>query len=128
MTHPVVHVSNRSSHEICIARDPNWDDQVLLVDGRSARYTLCLTPGTAAEVGIDVGDDSTPDANLMGVIFADGHQFDYGESGAYQTTIGHHEDSGLLAVTDESTIRRPAVQYAIANQTQWSMDMTFVDA
>ncbi|WP_206951556.1 hypothetical protein [Trinickia acidisoli] len=128
MTDPVVHVTNHASHKVCIAHDPNWDDQVLLVDGRAAKRTRCLAPGAQADVGIRLGADTEPEEYLIGVIFADGKDFDYGKAGAYQTTIGHHPDTGLLAVTDEHTIRAPSVQYSTGNQTQWSMDMTFVDS
>jgi hypothetical protein len=128
MTNPVVHVANRSNQEVCIAHDPNWDEQVLRIDGSASAYTLCLEPGVDADVSIDVRGDTTPEAYLMGVIFSDGKDFTYGRSGAYQTTIGHHPNTGLLGVTDESTIRTPSVQYVVSNQTPWSMNMTFDNA
>lgn len=128
MTDPVVRVINHASQKVCIAGDPNWDDQALLVNGRTANRTRCFAPGTQAQVSIRLGADTTPDEQLMGVIFADGKDFDYGRAGAYQTTVGHHPDSGLIGVTNEHIIRTPAVQYSVGNQTQWSMDMTFTDS
>jgi len=128
MTDPVVRVTNLSNQEVCIAHDPNWDDQVLLIDGSAVTRTLCLAPGIDANVGIHMGRYTEPREHLMGVIFSDGKDFTYGHAGAYQTTIGHHRDTGLLAVTDDYEIRTPSVQYTVANQTQWSMDMTFVDS
>ena len=128
MTDPVVRVANHASQQVCIARDPNWDDQVLLIDGRPANQTRCLAPGALAEVSVRLGENASPDENLMGVIFADGKDFNYGRAGGYQTTIGQHAETALMDVTDEHKIRTPAVQYSVANQTPWSMDMTFVDS
>lgn len=128
MTNPVVHVVNHSSQELCIAHDPNWDDQVLLVDGQRSRSTLCLAPGVDTDVSVDLKGDDSPEEHLMGVIFTDGKDFTYGNAGGYQTTIGQHADTGLLDVTDPYTLRSPSVRYSLGNQTQWSMDMTFVDA
>ena len=128
MTDPVVRVINHASHRVCIAGDPNWDDQALLIDGRAAKRLRCVEPDARAEVSIRLGGDTSPDEQLMGVIFADGKDFNYGPAGAYQTTIGHHPDTDLLNVTHEYTIRTPVVQYAVGSQTQWSMEMTFVDS
>ncbi|HVW50835.1 MAG TPA: hypothetical protein VHC91_10640 [Trinickia sp.] len=127
MTNPIVRVTNLSTQEVCIERDPNWDDQVLTIDGARTHHTLCLSPGVDANVSIDANGDASTDPNLMGVIFSDGKDVTYGNAGGYQTTIGHDADSGLLAVTDEFKLRSPSIQYSLGNQTQWSMDMTFAD-
>ncbi|RDU95705.1 hypothetical protein DWV00_27745 [Trinickia dinghuensis] len=119
---------------MCIARDPNWDDQVLLVGGRAAEKARCLRPGASTSFGIRLGADTEPDENLMGVIFGDGKvfgfgmKFDYENAGAYQSTLGHHPDTGLLAVTDETKLGTPSFKYSVTDQTQWSMKMTFEDA
>lgn len=128
MTDPIVRVTNHASTPVCIARDPNWDDQVLQIGGRASNRTRCLDPGADTSVGIRLGTDTEPDENLMGVIFADAKDFNRGETGVYQSTIGHHPATGLLTVTDEHVLGAPSTRYTLANQTQWSMDMTFVDA
>lgn len=128
MTDPVVRVTNHAARPVCIARDPNWDDQVLLIGGRPAKRTRCLDPGAKTSVGVRLGADTAPDEHLMGVVFADGKDFNYGKAGGFQTTIGQHPDTGLLTVTDGHTLGTPSVQYTIANETQWSMDMAFVDS
>jgi hypothetical protein len=125
MTNPVVHVANRSNQEVCIAHDPNWDDQVLLIDGSASTDSLCLAPGIDADVSIDIGGDTAPEEHLMGVIFSDAVDFTYGRAGGYQTTIGHHPQTGLLGVTDDWRMRTPSIQYAVSDQTHWSMNMTF---
>lgn len=128
MPNPVIHVANHATLPVCIARDPNWDDQVLLIGGRPSRQTRCLDPGANASIGIRLGADTEPEENLMGVIFADAKDVAHGNVGAYHSTIGHDPQTGLLAVTDEHIAGAPSTRYEVANQTQWSMDMTFVDA
>ena len=75
MTDPVVRVTNHAARPVCIARDPNWDDQVLLIGGRPAKRTRCLDPGAKTSVGVRLGADTAPDEHLMGVVFADGKDF-----------------------------------------------------
>lgn len=128
MTDPVIHVANHATIPVCIARDPNWDDQVLLIGGRESKQTRCLAPGADTSFGVRIGADTEPDENLIGVIFADAKDVAYGKVGAYHSTIGHDPATGLLAVTDENIVGTPSTRYKIANETQWSMSMTFVDA
>lgn len=128
MTDPVVRVTNHADHPVCIARDPNWDDQVLFIGGRASKRTRCLAPGADTSIGIRLGADTAPDENLMGVVFTDAKDFNNGKAGLYQATIGHDPDTGLLTVTDDHILGTPSVRYILANETQWSMDMTFVDS
>ncbi|MGN6669813.1 MAG: hypothetical protein ACTHKH_22995 [Trinickia sp.] len=128
MTDPILRVANHASYPVCIAHDPNWDDQVLVIGGRVGNRTRCLEPGTKTQIGILGGADTARDEHLMGVVFADAKDFESGKVGVRQATIGHHPDTGLLAVTDVHTFGTPSVGYTIANETQWSMDMTFVDS
>lgn len=132
MTQPIVHVANHATIPVCIAHDPNWDDQVLAFGGRASSQTRCLAPGADTTVGVrtdvQTATDATRDENLIGVIFADSKDFESGKSGGYQSTIGHHAETGLLGVTDEHIFGSPSTRYAVTDQTQWSMSMTFVDA
>jgi hypothetical protein len=128
MTDPVVRVTNHASLPVCIARDPNWDDQVLFVDGRVAKQTRCLDTGTKVDIGIRLDGDHTPDENLMGVLFADAKDVERGQAGFYQATIGHHRDTGMLSVTDESKFGAPSLKYEVTGQTSSSLDLTFVDS
>ncbi|PMS19072.1 hypothetical protein C0Z18_14695 [Trinickia dabaoshanensis] len=127
MTDPVVRVTNHGSIPVCIAHDPNWDDQVLFINGRAAQQTRCLTTGTNAHLGIRLDGDQAPEENLMGVIFADAKDFDGGKAGFYQSTIGHDRETGLLSVTDEFKFGTPSLKYSITDQTNASLDLTFVD-
>lgn len=132
MTQPIVHVANHATIPVCIARDPNWDDQVLVFGGRESRQTRCLAPGADTTVGVradaETDIDMKRDENLIGVIFADSKDFESGKLGGYQSTIGHHGETGLLDVTDERIFGSPSTRYAVTDQTQWSMNMTFIDA
>jgi hypothetical protein len=125
---PIVHVTNHSTRDLFIARDPNWDDQVLLLDGRRLNRDHRLGPEESATVSVPMEPQDRGDEHMVGVIFADGTDYDYGSAGAYQMSIGQHPETGLLGVTDEYIIKRPALQYIATNQKPWSMDIEFVDA
>jgi hypothetical protein len=125
---PVLHVTNHSTREIFIDRDPNWDDQILLLDGRRLNRAHCLGPEQSATVSLPKGGESEGNEHMMGVIVADGRDYDYGSAGAFQMSIGQNPETRLLAVTDEYTIKRPAIQYAATGQQAWSMNIEFIDA
>lgn len=127
MSSPVVHVNNNTSRDLYIDHDPNWDDQVLLIDGEPIPDIYCLPANSSTKVSIDMRGHKAKDEYLMGIIFSDGKNYDYGPAGAYQSSIGHDPNTGLLGVTDESTLKNPAVRYTIENQTDWSVEMKFVD-
>ncbi|WP_162877941.1 hypothetical protein [Trinickia diaoshuihuensis] len=128
MTDPVVRVTNNASLPVCISHDPNWDDQVLFINDRRLKQTRCLSTGTRADVGMRLDGDTAPDENLMGVIFADAKDVETGKAGFYQATIGHHRNTGLLSVTDESSFGSPSLKYTVTGQTSSSLDLEFVDA
>ena len=72
--------------------------------------------------GADAGNEY-----MMGVIFADGRDYDSGGAGFYQLTIGQLEDSGLLGVTDDGG--SPAkVSYTVSQQTALSMTLDFTNS
>jgi hypothetical protein len=125
---PVLYVTNHSTRDVFIAGDPNWDDQVLMVNGERTKGVQRLAPEQSATVSVQWGPHENGEEHMMGVIFADGRQYDYGPAGAYQMSIGQHAETGLLGVTDEHVIKRPAFEYATTNPTPWSMDVEFVDA
>lgn len=126
MTQPVVHVVNASTHELFIDHDPNWDDQVLVVDGEPVDSIYRLPAGACAVVTIAAAISPAKDANLIGVVLSDGQHYDYGTAGFYQATIGHDEN-GLLGVTDELVHRQPRIGYALEARTDWSMTLRFAD-
>jgi hypothetical protein len=111
-----VTVKNDSSHDLFIDGDPNWDDQVLTIDGTPHQKAYRLPAGSSAVVGI------TADYNEMGVMFGSGTG-----SWFYQLSIGP-DDTGNQSVTDDSTEGTPAVTYTLQDQAPLSMTMDFVDA
>ncbi|MBA8735697.1 hypothetical protein [Chromobacterium violaceum] len=124
MSLTTVTVKNHSSRNLYIDSDPNWDDQELLLDDKPLRRGYALEPDRAARISVDwVGAGN---AYMMGVIFADGPDYDYGGDGFYQLTIGQNEDSGLLDVTDGGGEAK--IAYSIGQQTPWSMTMDFADS
>ena len=128
MSDGIVHVSNQSSRDIFICGDPNWDDQILILNGRPKARPYRLPPGRSAELFVPAEDNGEIDSHALGVIVADGKDFDYGSSGAYQATIGRQQETGWLGVTDESVLNAPAVRYSTTSEGSLSMKMEFVDA
>ena len=123
MSLATVTVKNHSSRDIYIDNDPNWDDQKLLLDDKPLRRGYTLQPDRSARISVDWNGPGN--AYMMGVIFADGPDYDYGDNGFYQLTIGQDEDSGLLDVTEGGGEAK--IAYAIGQQTPWSMTMDFAD-
>ena len=128
MSDPVVNVTNHSTRDLYIDRDPNWDDQILLLDGQRLKRTHRLKPEESAAVSVPMDEGDKFGEYMMGVIFADGRHYDYGPGGFYQMSIGQHAETGLLSVTDESSRKDPAIRYTALEQTPLSMTIEFVDA
>ncbi|MET0332397.1 MAG: hypothetical protein ABW154_13320 [Dyella sp.] len=120
MNHPTVTVLNNASRDIFIDHDPNWDDQVLKVDGRPIHQAYTLNPGVAAKVSVDW--NGAGEELMIGVIFSDKTD----ESDGYQLSIGQAPSTGELDVTDGDGQGR--VKYTVKDQAPWSMTMDFVDA
>lgn len=127
MSDAIVRVSNQSSRDIFISGDPNWDDQVLILDGRPKAKPYRLPPGRSADLFVPAEDSGEIDAHAVGLIVADGLDVDYGSAGGYQTTIGREQETGRLGVTDESVLNAPAVRYSTTSEGPLSMKMEFVD-
>lgn len=126
MSNPVITVKNNATRDIFVDGDPNWDDQVLKIDGKPIESVYTLKQGTAIKVSVDwegAGSDL-----MMGVIFADAANYDYGNVGFYQLSIGQDPQSGNLDVTDGNSHGQALVRYTVEDQAPWSMTMAFVDA
>ena len=126
MNYPVVTVKNNASHDIFVDSDPNWDDQVLKIDGKPIDSIYTLPHGSVIEISIDWDDDAGSEM-MMGVIFADAPDYDYGGAGFYQLTIGQLEQSGNLGFSDGDVEGQVQVYYTLEDQQPWSMTMNFVD-
>ena len=128
MSDAVVEVSNQSSRDIFISGDPNWDDQTLIINGHAANKLHRLAPGHSAQLAVPAESNGAFDEYALGLIVADGPDFDYGSAGAYQSTIGRQPETGRLGVTDETVLKAPAIRYAATNEGPGSMKLEFVDA
>jgi phage gpG-like protein len=116
-----VTVKNESSHEITIQGDPNWDDQVITIDGKAHKQPYSLAPSASVVVGIF-------DFNQIGVDFTSRHLNGDGDGDiSYYMEIGPN-DAGNQDVTDSATFGTPAVKYTLHDQEPLSMTMVFVDA
>lgn len=126
MSDPVVTVNNQSTHDIYVDGDPNWDDQVLKIDGKRSRGVYTLAPGATITVSVEwsgPGDDM-----MMGVIFSDAANYDTGGVGFYQLSFGQDPESGDLGVTDCNVNATPQVAYTLQDPTPWTLTMIFVDS
>ena len=124
MSNPIVTIKNHSSHNVYIEGDPNWDDQKLLLNNKPSHRLHTLAPKHSVELSVKGASAAT--AEMMGVIFADGKDYDSGGAGFYQMTIGQLKDSGLLDVTDSTGEAK--VSYTVSQQTAWSMTLDFTNS
>jgi hypothetical protein len=115
-----VTVKNESSFEIKISGEPNWDDQVITIDGKPHKKTYSLARGASAVVGVTLDNDE------MGVYFTSRELGGAGEA-TYSMEIGPNA-AGNEDVTDSTTFGTPAVKYTLHDQQPLSMTMVFVDA
>jgi len=115
-----VTVKNDASEIVYIDRDPNWDDEILTIDGKPTMQIYPLNPGAKVVVGTKDGGDE------MGVIFATSPDYDDGKSGFYQLAIGQ-DDSGTMGVKDGDPFGHPTVNYSLHDRKPMSMTMLFVD-
>jgi hypothetical protein len=113
----VLTVKNDSSHVLFISGDPNWDDQVLTIDGTPQDQPFTLSVGSSASV--------TAGYTEMGVMFSTVPDYDSGP--AYQLSIGPDPDTGNASVTDGNSWGPPPMKYTLSDQTPLSATMTFVD-
>jgi hypothetical protein len=102
---PLVHVTNFCSRDLFIAPDPNWDDQVLLFDGERLTEARRLQAKQSATLSTPMGPDGGGGEYLMGVIFADGIDYEYGAAGAYQIAIGQQPETGMSPTNTRSSTR-----------------------
>jgi len=126
MSHPVVTINNRASRNIFVDSDPNWDDQILLIDGKRIDGVYTLPQG--ATIRISIPWEGAASELMMGVIFANAAQYDYGDVGFYQLSIGQEPQSGHLGITDQYESGSSQLRYTIEHQTPWSMTVNFIDA
>ncbi|WNV05078.1 hypothetical protein RP726_01390 [Candidatus Methylospira mobilis] len=116
-------IQNSSSFGLYLSSDPNWDGQILLVDGKLLHGGSFLTePGLSATAGV-VWGDSLPTDTMMGIIIEDG------AGGSFQLTIGQDPGTQKMTVTDPEPYiyGSPKVNYVTTAQTEWSVTLVFSD-
>jgi hypothetical protein len=115
----VLTVKNDSSHELFINRDPNWDDEVLTIDGTPQDQPFTLAVGSSAAV--------TAGGDEMGVIVSTLPNYEFHGVTAYQLGIGPDSDSGNASITIENSWGAPVVKYAFVDQKPLSATLDFTD-
>lgn len=123
MSNPVLVVESKTAKDIYVSGDPNWDDQVLIINGSTDVGYGRVTEGTPATVSVDWGENP-PDELMMGVIISEQK---YGNESAYQLSIGVDPDSGKMGVAEPYSYGDPTIQYTARDQTSTSVTLVFTD-
>jgi hypothetical protein len=120
MSRPVMTVKSSASRNISVDGDPNWDDQKLIINGHVVKGTYTLVP--EATITVSVNWEGPPEEGMIGVMFGAG-------VGLYELSVGQDPQTGNLAVTDGYPLDGPVnLNYAVSDQTPWTMRMDFMDA
>ena len=116
-------IQNSSTVGLNLSGDPNWDDQVLLVNGKRLQSeAFLIAPGLSA-IACVVWGDALPTDSMMGILVEDG------AGGSFQLTIGQDPGIQKMAVTDPDPYiyGSPKVNYVTTVQTEWSVTLVFRD-
>jgi hypothetical protein len=113
---PKIHIKNRTTRDLFIDSNDDWDDQVLLVSGKVLHGQHKVAKGSHATISqkgwTDAGDCR------MGVDVTEGRE------GGYQMTIGQTPDLGVIEMTRYGEVH---VAYTISDQAPSEITMTFAD-
>lgn len=126
MSNPCVTVQNNSSRDVFVSGDPNWDDQELFINGKLLEGTWLVSKGESVEASVDWGGTSG-DENMMGIIFSEEENYDFGKLGFFQMTIGRDQETGNLGVTDCYTKEPLTIKYNSTSQKLWTFTLGFED-
>ncbi len=125
VSNPTVTVKNNSSRPLFIAKDPNWDDMVLKVDGKDQDKSYTLTKGGACTVS--VAWEGAGDEEMLGVMISEAANYDGKNVGGYELSLGQDSQTGNLNVTDSSEMGNPHVRFSVGDATPWAATLTFQD-
>ena len=125
MSNPTVTVRNNSSRPLFIAKDPNWDDMVLMVDGKDQDKSYTLTKGGSCT--ISVAWDGSGDEEMLGAMISEAANYDGKNVGVYEVAIGQDPQTGNLNVTDSNPMGDLHVRFSVGDATPWAATMTFQD-
>ena len=122
-------IQNNASAGLYLSADPNWDGQILFVNGKRMHGgSFLIEPGLSATASVG-WDDSPPAEYMMGIIISEDENPDYGKGGSFQLTIGLDPSTKKMAVTDPEpyTSGSPKESYIVTAQTEWSLTLVFSD-
>lgn len=119
---PVLIVQSETSKDIYVSGDPNWDDQVLILNGSTDKGYALVTEDSP--VTASVNWEFPPDRLMMGVLISEQK---YGDESAYQLTIGVNPDTGKMDVTEPGSYGDPSIQYSITKRTEDTVTLLFTN-
>ena len=123
MANPVLVVKSDTEIPLYVSGDPNWDDQVLILNGSTDQGYAEASEGSPVTASVEW--NFPPDSLMMGVYVSQG---ELNSQDFYSLSIGVDPDSGLMGVTDSVLFGSPTVTYAITGQTEDTVTLTFTDS
>jgi hypothetical protein len=127
---------NQSNNVVYIADDPNWDDQILIVNGNElSGKSYPLEPGQSANITSNLveeahGRDDMDDlegGGILGVIFSDRPDIDADGGGFYQEAIGIDRKTGNMSMVDPADAQsgEPHFTLQVASQSPTVLHLDF---
>jgi len=123
MTNPVMVVKSKTAKKVYVSGDPNWDDQVLILNGSTDESYALVQEGHPVTASVDWGTNP-PDALMMGVLISEQK---HGDQSAYQLTIGVNPDTGKMDVTEPYSYGDPGFKYSITDRTETTVTLLLTD-
>ena len=128
MKDPVVELKNSSGKKLYLSGDSNWDDQVLLFDGKKAKSRV-LEPRSSAKVAVKISvawGGNPGSESMMGIVVATDK---LGANDGNSFTVGVNAKSQKLDLTEpeNSEFGNPGVAYSVTKQTADSLTLEFSD-
>lgn len=119
---PILVVQSKTAKNVYVSGDPNWDDQVLILNGSTDEGYALATEGSPVTASVDWS--YPPDRLMMGVLISEQK---YGDQSAYQLTIGVNPDTGKMDVTEPDSYGDPGIQYSITERTEDTVTLLFTE-
>ena len=121
---------NQSKDVVFISDDPNWDDQILIVNGEElGGGTYPLAPGDSADITTNLIQEAPDEDGIeLGVIFADNDNYDI-EGRGYQEWVGQDPDTGLMSLrhAGDAEMGHPRFELKVLSQSRSTLQLSFLD-
>jgi len=117
---------NATSGDLLIDGDPNWDDQVLRVDGKIIESAYTSPAGEAVAADVRGWPEDSQDPLMMGIWYV-GPDNNHENRNNFMMSIGRSKE-GLMDITEVYALDPMTIKYSVVVQTKWVLVLKFVDA